>query len=117
MTEINKLVVSRKRWLRGEGSDKSMLLRPLDDKMCCLGFLACQVGAREEDIRDKTEPESPFSSGWEWPSWMFDSSKPLVGLRYRLMTINDDASLSEEQRESILKEEFAKVGVEVEFIP
>lgn len=35
---MDKLIIDRSRWLRGEGCDASYLLRPADNKMCCLGF-------------------------------------------------------------------------------
>ena len=48
------VIVNRETWLRGEGSDKSFLLRPADGKMCCMGFaesvrnpLSDILGARE----------------------------------------------------------------------
>lgn len=54
-----------KKWLRGEGSDKSRLLRFRDKKMCCLG-IACEVGgvkrralAGQADLSDLAEGVPP----------------------------------------------------------
>jgi hypothetical protein len=51
-----KLVIDRKLWLRGEGSDCSSLLRDKDRKMCCLGFLCLANGLSEQDIIDIQTP-------------------------------------------------------------
>ena len=45
-----KFVVDRSKWLRGEGFQDSFLLRPADDKQCCIGFLAGACGFTKEHI-------------------------------------------------------------------
>lgn len=129
-----KVVIDRKRWLRGEGSSTSKLLRSSDGKMCCLGFVCIQAGASETDIMDISSPISivygdcfikkpirqevkeiiaeafgmPISS--HAPRW---SDTVLSPLRW-LMRYNDAYKLPE--REEIIKEEMLKIGIEVEFI-
>lgn len=40
-----KVIIDRTKWYRGQGSIGSSLLRPTDQKMCCVGFFgkACNI--------------------------------------------------------------------------
>lgn len=49
-----KVVVDKKRWLRGHNPNgDTALYRPDDGKMCCIGFLARKLGCKVSDIRAK----------------------------------------------------------------
>lgn len=48
---MQKVVVKRSEWLRGEGYERSMLYRPEDGKRCCIGFACNQLlGLTDEQI-------------------------------------------------------------------
>ncbi len=113
-----KFQISRKEWLRGEGHYKSSLFRPQDNKMCCLGFLACAVGFTKEQISNVASPQHPdlHESYSKWPEGIMRSSGYLTQEAESLINYNDGMSLSEEQRETLLKDTFAKMNIEVEFV-
>lgn len=107
-----KFTVERSKWLRGEGGHNSKLLCSQSGKMCCLGFFALSQGAAPEDIQDKRTPEN-IQHDW---------TKPLVTAQHintaicdSLMIVNDSTGYGE-SREQMLKEMFARIGVEVEFV-
>lgn len=126
-----KLVIDRSKWLRGEGSEASGLLRSSDGKMCCLGQLALSIGATPEQITHVDEPEHcptlPWPKGMLLPVDLFDEDEyeENVGpeerfttsqITYHLMITNDAEGLSDAERENQLREEFAKLDIEVEFV-
>lgn len=49
------VVIDRSRWLRGEGSNQSYLLRKDDQKMCCVGFLCQALGYEPGEIEGLVE--------------------------------------------------------------
>lgn len=51
-----RFTISRKTWLRGEGSTDSSLLRVKDGKMCCLGSICLQGGLTPSQIAHRTAP-------------------------------------------------------------
>lgn len=72
---ITRVVVDRSKWLRGEGSYKSRLLRPADGRMCCMGSAALAKGLSKDEIRDVQSVE-------KWPG-LFPNHYA------RLYTLND----------------------------
>lgn len=132
-----KLIIDRLTWLRGEGEGDSYLYRATDKKMCCLGFYALACGLSIKDIDSQTTPpEVHRTYGKVIADWLLDKSKfPESPGRIAsdscslLMEVNDayvtthNEELddpghieSEELREAKIITEFAKHGVEVEFI-
>jgi hypothetical protein len=132
-----KFTVDRKRWLRGEGSMKSRLLRKSDRKMCCLGFRALAKGATEEQILDRESPRDltiDDKTGALADLCELDErgrpvdnnkvAQNLMGTNdHRLDSLDDDADEvdmgdphSEEQREQQIRDLFASIGEEVEFV-
>lgn len=119
-----KLTIERAKWLRGEGSAKSQLLRAYDGKMCCLGFLAIALGYTRSEILGLTSPADlacelhrvPAGMGWLINTGDdgegFDDSTPSAAL----MGFNDDRHATEGEREAAIKAEFANQGIEVEFV-
>lgn len=110
-----KLVIDRQKWLRGEGDSLSRLLRSSDGKMCCVGFFCLACGLTERDIRDKGWPDVGDSA---IPKWLFHefqdgTSSPS---RHDLAGNNDGPDIGETERERLIAADFAKNGVEVEFI-
>lgn len=57
-----ELTINRPNWLRGEGDQVSSLLRPEDNKMCCLGFLSLTCGFTRDEIRNRMNPNSLTNS-------------------------------------------------------
>lgn len=127
-----KLEISRAKWLRGEGSDDSCLVRASDNKMCCLGFfgLACSIEA-DKMLEVKTPEEVPTTANetvrdvWTRKA---NESKGLFCSRgggweltlsstcSDLMEANDDKKVEEEAREDTISKLFQKIGVEVIFV-
>jgi hypothetical protein len=115
---MKRLTIDRQTWLRGEGFAKSFLLRPSDGKMCCLGFLGRDVcGLSPEHLEGKKSPGFDFDLTEEWTqvssliTYAFESIDLI-----KLMTINDDSSRSDSQREVALTDIFAKHDIQVKFI-
>lgn len=44
MADLTPVTIPRSKWLRGEGSMDSFLLRGRDGKMCCVGFMCLARG-------------------------------------------------------------------------
>lgn len=126
-----QLVIEREKWLRGEGPEGSRLLRPIDGKMCCLGFLCLAKGKTPDEIRDKYSPGKAGFTHEELPDLIKELStygdKLHTELCFDMMRVNDsimfgryvDAPqgyITESERESELTKLFAKMGVELEFV-
>jgi hypothetical protein len=126
-----KLVIDRAKWLRGEGSSTSRLLRPSDKKMCCLGFygIACKVS--EDSLMSCTTPDGLNGEGasfWLWTkakkggAWLFSRKNYLPNRNVisqacqKLMKANDNIDLPEANREQEIADLFFQHGVEVEFV-
>jgi hypothetical protein len=112
--------IPREKWLRGEGSGESFLLRGSDEKMCCVGIYIEQLGIPREELLDKM---TPCSFSCEIPKearWLVqpDGKGGIenTSLALDLYIINDSRDITEEQREAKVKALFAENGVEVEFV-
>lgn len=120
-----KLTIPRFKWLRGEGFQNSRLLRPSDDKMCCLGHFAVSCGVPVPQLSNLNTPPQIGKTLWtklrRGGAWLF-SSGGIASLDYpsqdctKLMRINDDPKMSDQARERELKKIFAQHGVEVKFV-
>lgn len=117
-----KLVIDRKKWLRGEGRD-SYLLRPSDGKQCCLGFLGLACGYKPADLHARMSPLSTFNlqkdSKWCIPVGHKDTAtngeEMHSAIILELTRINDHMYMTDDAREHDLKQAFASVGIEVTF--
>lgn len=118
-----RLVIDRSRWLRGEGLGE--LLRRLDGKMCCLGFLGAACGVPKEAMLGRGTPEeSSFASAF--PDWLMveddddgdgDGFRLKDGKEVRLLVdLNDNVGGPDAGRESAIARVFAEHGVEVVFV-
>lgn len=105
--------VYRPHWLRGEGSSVSYLLRPYDRKMCCMGFRSIQhEKLTMQDIHSQLAPYS-LKGDVELTSWTIgDRSDDWIA---KIMQANDNAFMSDAERECLLSIYFAAVGEEIEF--
>lgn len=112
---MEKLVIDRSRWLRGEGGDYSKLLRSGDNKMCCLGFYLRNLGYSDENIEDLCTPNSVLTA--TTVSWLLkDGGVYNSDDSCELMKVNDTKAVTPQEREDRVKELFLKNGVEVTFV-
>ena len=113
-----KVTIDRSKWLRGEGEDKSYLLRATDGKMCCLGFLGLACGLTEDEIRDCDTPLDTRKY-YKFPAGLLRQTEDGVWVNSifsgLLMGFNDSEEYSEEEREAELTQLFKLIGIELEF--
>lgn len=111
----NKLTIDRTKWLRGEGSRPSKLLRPEDGKMCCVGFYCLANGIPEAKISNEAWPGTDWSlipsMQWLVAPYIIQSK-----MEQNLSWLNDTQEITEDERELLIAELFAKHDVEVRFI-
>jgi hypothetical protein len=112
-----ELIIDRKIWLRGEGSDDSYLLRNSDNKQCCVGFLCEALGIDRETLKGKK-----VADRFEVPKWMTERWGPekMIGecpldIQVAYET-NDSTKLTEAEREARIAEIFARHDIQVKFI-
>jgi hypothetical protein len=126
VTERIKFTVWRDKWLRGDPKNSCLL----NDQgcRCCLGFLGQEV-----DIADRHQlsvglpHEVSYQSAdaaKKWPVGLLeatdaddDSSEHFreSTVCNSIVHINDNKRLTDEERETKLTEQFASVGIDVEF--
>lgn len=97
-TKPVEVVIDRRKWLRGRPGE-GLLLDPIDNKMCCLGFAMIQVGrCRRDKIRGIGMPSdcTKFVKGLniQADDYMDDTK-----FSERASIINDKAGISDEVRE------------------
>lgn len=111
---MERLVIDRSKWLRGEGSMESRLYRSSDGKMCCIGFLALARGCTLADIADRSAVESRRLEvkPRRLSNFPIDQFAPLP-VAY---DVNDAADINDDTREEKLTTIFAEMGYEVEFV-
>lgn len=120
------LKINRRRWLNGGNKNLvySKLLSPHNDRQCCLGFLAREVGYSKEEINDLGCPsdaaretgDNKFPKGFL--RWRRNTlSEPWIDTKVcrKMMDVNDDKEITNKLREEKLTKLFAKVGIKVEF--
>lgn len=106
-----RLVIDRSRWLRAPlAGSASMLFRPSDGKMCCIGFYGRACGYSEHDMAGNGFPWA-LSYTARWPRWLMESSGAIP-----LTDVNDAPTLSAADREAKIAAIFAENGVEVVFV-
>jgi hypothetical protein len=110
---MEKLVIDRTKWLRGEGV--GCLLDPEREKMCCLGFEMLRLGYGTEQIHNVGMPIS-VSYGPANNTWLVESGCRGAADVSRLSQINDNTGLPAVERETKIAEIFARHNIEVEFI-
>src|SRR5258705_13829674 len=81
---VRTLVIDRRKWLRGGDLDglTSVLLRPSDGKMCCMGIYGRALGVPRKKLlniglptsADETldlDDDDPSTAAAQWPAWLF----------------------------------------------
>jgi hypothetical protein len=121
-----KFTIDRSEWLRGEGHEKSFLLRESDGKMCCLGIFSLACGLDPERITNVESPEMVPVEDDESVASLWEKGNPAAGFLFncagasnlcsRLMETNDEVNTVEGDREEEITKLFAQGGVEVEFV-
>lgn len=114
MTNSLKFTVWRDHWLRGESGS---LLR--DGQRCCLGFLGQAVGYSDRELRYAASPEDTVvKSKWPDPLRVVDDEYRRSANSEACNCIiddNDDPNIDDATREARLTEQFAAIGIDVEF--
>lgn len=115
---IKSFTIDRKIWLRGVGSEKSMLMDE-DGKKCCLGIYGTACGISDVNLLGKRDPAHEGGRIKGFGSWLFkkaSNSDYWVSEACRqLMCDNDNVSLIQSRREALIKAGFAKAGIKVRF--
>jgi hypothetical protein len=108
VAERLKFIVWRGKWLRGTKYEGCLL--DSDGRRCCLGHLGRDVGIADGQIFGEALPANVTS-----PLWPSQLSKGPGSLEWDAANINDDTEISDERREYLLTERFAREGIDVEF--
>lgn len=109
------LVIDRITWLRGEAD--GYLLRGADNKMCCLGFLACKVGYEKGLMEDQFIPSVIANSeGNKFPTAIVNDKYGDTPLTSALIKVNDNTHITESERELLLRDLFWVADINVSFI-
>jgi hypothetical protein len=114
METVLKFTVDRKRWLRGEGEQNSLLLRESDNKMCCLGFACLAAGHTEDEIRNVATPTG-LNRERGLRCLLPNYNSRAISWAMEWNDCPGDASLTEEKREQVIAEKLAEIGIEVVF--
>ena len=113
---MSTFTVKRSEWFRGKGSVESKLLRE-DGKRCCIGFVGQQCGFTDEQLRNVSSVSWTLFNAdvrkEQWPSWMSERYGGDIQAAYGT---NDDEKLTDEERETKLKEIFARNSDEIVFV-
>ena len=138
---MRKIQIDRRTWIRGDDTvaataedgtpyaQGSMLLRPADGHMCCVGQVCVQLGIPAKKLEGVATVDDLFNDKVEVPeelrepnryasSYNDEEAESFVeadglGLAY---SINDDPDTTDEYKEAELIPLFAKLGLDVEFI-
>jgi hypothetical protein len=128
---LKKLKISRSIWLRGEGANKSFLLRSSDGKKCCLGIYLSALGVPDEKFLGIANPcfveQDILPAEANWIICKMENGQRINSELARPLMINNDAIVqengtglkgvgSEQEREELIAKGFFQAGIEVEFV-
>jgi len=116
MHPVTRFTIDRRAWLRGEGTDASWLLRLSDGKACFFGWYLRACGVPDALLGDVACPTHVPTR--LLPHWIrrFSNSACVSHAAQRLMSINDDESLTDSDREAALITLAAAEGLSVRFL-
>ncbi len=110
---MQSFTVKRSEWLRGEGTNASRLLRPIDGKKCCVGFFAEQIfGCDRKSIQNI----GSLSCALNTATATFSDSVLWQKVSSDIYRTNDNMVITETSREAALRNLFAVVGYEILFV-
>lgn len=112
---ILNVTIDRAKWRRtlfGKRLEDNALLN-LDGSMCCLGFVSKACGYTKDELEEIATPVEVHGD----PKPKYDSVfKKLCKKQNSFVTLNDNKlQLPEHEREKLLTEAFAKIGIAVKF--
>ena len=126
-----KIIVDRRTWYRGQGSDSSYLLtfegdeNASNERLCCVGFVCRAMHYNDSLLRgvqtiakiDGDDYCDPFPKDWlqQSPSDE-DASSHETPEFFELYKINDDEIITDEEREAALIMQAHPLGIEFEFV-
>ena len=121
---MKEFAVDRSRWLRG--SSTGSVLQDSQGHRCCLGFFMAACGFSADRLFDVGLPEDVEGMSTEGEAGFLvrereDDEGYIVGVldsavTDRLVGVNDFDSLTDDEREKQIADEFAKHGVRVSFV-
>lgn len=121
-TKGKTFTIERSKWLRGEGSKNSSLLRSCDGKMCCLGQVMQQCGIPDNELREIGEPSDIHNPDievevlCEWQQWAISPTRHMHPRISSMMELNDDVFTEDFDRESRLSELAQQAGFSLKFV-
>lgn len=113
---MEKLIIDPSTWIRREGGAHSFLLRKGDGKRCCLGiYLQDNCGVSPDVLRGLAAPEYIDASLRSLlPRWLVSHNKS-TRLAEKMMSVNDDDGLTEDEVRAEIQQLFSQVDIDVEF--
>ena len=99
-----KFQVDRKTWHRGHGANSALCMP--DGMMCCFGHLGLELGYTKKEMLNK---DLLIRLGT-------DRSNISSIAQSDIARINDNLFITDQERENLLTQEFAKYNIEVSFI-
>ena len=109
-----KVIVRRAQWLRGNDAT-SMLYRPSDRRMCCLGFACKAAGLKTKEISGEAFPNNVMAPLPKPLKRLVTSGGNTSGICDELVAINDDNTISTKEREAKLKQVGKHAGLDFRF--
>jgi len=125
---MEKLVIDRSKWRTGASGDSktglgNTFLLNNEGFMCCLGFFCLSAGLKENHIRSAGTPrDAVFDHNINLMPIAESNSDDDDGIYIDTdfgsgaVDINDSETIDSKTREIQVKDHFATVGIEVEFI-
>lgn len=111
-----KVVVDRKKWLRGGGWYSGGALCTHNNRKCCLGFATnqlCNVPYSILKDSDTGSPKEFFETSEE--NYNRINEKIIISIEDEAIDINDSEEIKGKEREKRLKKIFAKAGITLIF--
>jgi hypothetical protein len=92
------------------------LRAPISGKQCCLGFCARSFGVPAKDLLSHGVPAYLDQKHLvKFPNWMLENTEDYHSDVEKAMRINDSASITMEEKETLLKDLFLKHDIKLVF--
>ena len=114
---VRAFTIDVARWLRGEDTSASYLLRPYDDKMCCLGQYAKACGFSDQEIAGLRGIKHTGHDAFGWRDCVtLPGALPKEAPIMDLYQDNDDSTITLlRTRVRKIRAGFKRLGVTVRF--
>lgn len=119
---MKKLIINRKEWANGKSCTKLWIKSKLkinnSDRYCCLGLMCRDLfDVKDEDLQNRAFPV--FNNLPEINQKLKKigllNNFSLTSVGEAIVRVNDNSTISEEEREESLRRYFKLIGIEVEF--